>query len=49
MQKNMETEQLNGILALNQQKKTFCDRQASKEYVKKLRFSETLKVSSVIN
>ena len=36
MQKNMETEQLSGISALHQQKKTICNWQASKEYLKKI-------------
>ena len=35
MQKNMETEQLSGISALHQQKKTICDWRASKEELKK--------------
>ena len=48
MQKNMETEQLSGISALHQQKKTIRDWRASKEYLKKLWFSEILKVSSVL-
>ena len=51
MQKNMETEQLSGISALHQWKKTIRDGRASKEYQlkkKKRWFSEILKVSSVL-
>ena len=47
MQKNMEIEQVSDILALHQEKKTICDWQASKEYLKKLWFS-ILKVSLVL-
>ena len=36
MQKNMETEQLSGISALHQEKKTIRDWRASKEYLKKI-------------
>ena len=45
MQKNMETEQLSGISALHQEKKTIRDWRASKDIWKKLQFSEVLKVS----
>ena len=48
MQKNVETEQLSGISALHQEKKTIRAWRASKEYLKKLRFSEILKVSLVL-
>ena len=36
MQKNMETEQLSGILALHQEKSTIRDWRASKQYLKKI-------------
>ena len=36
MQKNMETEQLSGILALHPQKKTIRDWRASKEELEKM-------------
>ena len=37
MQKYMETEQLSGISALHEQKKTICDWWASKEELKKIK------------
>ena len=54
MQKNMETEQLSGILALHQQKKPFAigglvkKNWKEKEKKEKKLFSEILKVSSVL-
>ena len=48
MQKDMETEQLSGISALHQWKKTIRDWRASKNNWKKWWFAEILKVSSVL-
>ena len=48
MQKNIETEQLSGISALHQQKKPFAIGGLVKKNWEKLKFSEILKVSSVL-